>query len=261
MLTARNVTVSLGRNRILEGLDFDAHRGEITVIIGPNGSGKTTLLRAMTGELSSQGEVALNGRNVADLKPWELAAMRAVLPQNTDLAFPFTVNEVVGMGLNAGAFADRPDVVLAALSAVGLLPFRDRHVPDLSGGERQRVHLARVLAQVWEPVGPFGPRWLLLDEPTSALDIAHQLQVMQASQRYAKAGGGVIAVMHDLNLSAMYADRLVLMKQGRVLAAGPTAEVMTERNLSSAYGCQISVERSPSDGKCFVLPQLCALDE
>ncbi len=255
MLEARGIGVRLGRRQVLAGVDFTARAGEVTVIIGPNGSGKTTLLRAMTGDLPAAGEVRLNGLDTRRLKPWQLAAMRAVLPQATPLAFPFTVYEVVRLGLGAGREAGAPAIVPAALAAVGLSGYETRLYQELSGGEQSRTQLARALSQVWTPTTPEGPCWLLLDEPVASLDIGHQLEVMHLLRGYAARGGGVVAVMHDLNLTAMFADRVALMQEGRVMALDRPAAVLTDARLSAAYACPLRVNRLPPEGGVFVLPQ------
>ena len=258
-MQARDITVRLGRREILRGIDFEARAGELTAIVGPNGSGKTTFLRALTGELPVSGRVTLNGLDTAGLKPWELAAMRAVLPQSTQVAFPFTVIEIVRLGLRAGAAAEDDGLPVKALSHVGLAGFANRFYGELSGGEQQRVQLARVLTQVWEPVEDGAPRWLLLDEPVSSLDIGHQLQVMELARGYARAGGGVIAIMHDLNLTAMFADRIALFQDGRISAFGTPSEVLCDEVLSGAYGCNLRVSAAPGDGAPFLLPQAASL--
>jgi iron complex transport system ATP-binding protein len=260
MLQARGIGVRLGRTEVLSGVDFSARPGVITAIIGPNGSGKTTLLRALTGEIAHAGEVTLNGRAVSGMPPWELAALRGVLPQKTPLAFPFTVAEVVRLGLMASADGARAEIAGAALAAVGLGGHAGRLYQELSGGEQQRVQLARVLVQVWTPVGPDGPRWLFLDEPVASLDIAHQLEVMEVARAYAARGGGVVAVMHDLNLTAMYAARVTLMSAGRVAAAGAMAEVLRDDLLSCTYGCAMRMGRLPEPPATFFLPQSCAVE-
>lgn len=258
-LTGANLTIRLGAKEILRDVSFSAEAGDVTAIVGPNGSGKTMLLRALTGELPHGGSVWLNGCDTAKMKGWEVAALRAVLPQATVLAFPFTVVEVVRMGLLAGTLAEHRELPSQALKAVGLMGYENRFFQELSGGEQQRAQLARVLAQVWVPTGPEGPRWLLLDEPVASLDIAHQLQVMNLVRDYVSQGGGVIAVMHDLNLTAMTADRVVVMADGAVVAAGKIDEVMTDAILQRAYGCQFRINTTPSDEKIFVLPQCARL--
>lgn len=252
MLVAEDLTVRLGRRLILQGLGFSAAAGTLTAIAGPNGSGKTTLLRALTGDLAYRGRVRLNGREVAGTAPPALAEIRAVVAQTTRVAFRFTVLEVVRLG--ALAARGRDETARQALAAVGLAGYEARVLQDLSGGEQQRVHLARALAQVREPAGEGGPCWLFLDEPVASLDIAHQLQVMRRARDFADRGGGVVAVMHDLNLTAMFADRVVLMAAGRILAEGTPAAVMTDARLSAAYGCRLRVGATPAQGP-FVLPQ------
>lgn len=255
-LTATDIRVDLGRKPILKGVNFRAEAGHFTAIVGPNGSGKTTLMRAMTGEIASRGTIALNGRDMRAMTPETLARMRGVLPQAAVLAFPFTVAEVVRIGLEVRR--ERADaLILSALSAVGLPGFAGRLYQELSGGEQQRVQLARVLAQVWHPVGDDGPRWLFLDEPVSSLDIAHQLTVMRLAADYARRGGGVVAVMHDLNLTAIFADRITLLTAGEVLAQGSPADVLTDAILSRAYGCSLQVNTVPPQG-IWVLPHAAA---
>ncbi|GAA6178623.1 heme ABC transporter ATP-binding protein [Shimia sp. NS0008-38b] len=255
MLTANNITVSYGRSEILHAVDFQATAGQVTAIVGPNGSGKTTLMRAITGENTYGGEVVLNGRDIVSAKPWELAAIRAVLPQSTPLAFPFTVVEVVRLGLTSGITAGREHLIPRALERVGLTGFGGRFYQELSGGEQQRVQLARVLAQVWTPLENGAPRWLFLDEPVSALDIGHQLQVMQIARDYADAGGGVVAVMHDLNLTAMFADSVALIAEGRILKQDTAENVFTDGLLSRAYQCNVRVNTAPSAGT-YLLPHM-----
>ena len=256
MLDARNIRVRLGRTKILKGIDLSAASNCFTVIIGPNGSGKTTLLRALTGEVRFEGDVRLNGIDIARARPVDLAGMRGVLPQSASLSFPFTVHEVVRLGLTTGVQndIDMPARIEEALETVDLGGFGGRLYQELSGGEQQRVQLARVLAQVWEPVFDGQPRCLFLDEPISSLDIRHQLQIMQIARRYADAGGGVVAILHDLNLTAHFADHVVLMNRGRVHASGDAGEVLTPDNLETVYGCPMAVGTVPAGMAFFVLP-------
>lgn len=258
MLTAQDITVSYGHRPILHGVGFTARPGQLTAIVGPNGSGKTTLLRALTGEVGYGGDVTLNGQNIAKAKPWALAAMRGVLPQATPLAFPFTVAEVVRLGLSRGIEASHAELIPQALARVGLQGFGGRLYQELSGGEQQRTQLARVLAQVWHPVDDGQPRWLFLDEPVSSLDIGHQLQVMQIARDYADQGGGVVAVMHDLNLTAMFADSVALVCEGRILEQAAPDQVLRNDLLSRAYHCNLQVNTPPAQGT-FLLPHAATL--
>lgn len=259
-LHADSVSVRYGRHPIITDVSFTVDAGRFHTVIGPNGSGKSTLLRALTGEVAFSGDVRLNAISIATARPEQLARVRGVLPQHTALSFPLTVAEVVGLGLlaqqHAGAPAWRRAQTAAALDLVDLAGFEGRTYQDLSGGEQQRVQLARVLCQVWEPVLPGEPpRWLFLDEPVSSLDIKHQIQIMQIAADYARRGGGVLAVMHDLNLTANFADTVLVMKSGRRHAHGTVSEVFTSNVLSAAFDHPVKVNAPPANTRIpFVLP-------
>ncbi|MCV6584019.1 MAG: heme ABC transporter ATP-binding protein [Marinibacterium sp.] len=254
-MIARDIHVEIGGKPVIRGVDFNARSGEVTAIIGPNGSGKSTLLRALTGEIPARGRMSLNCTAIAATPAWELAAIRAVQAQSTTVAFPFEVDEIVRLGHAAGLAAGDPSVPARALAEVGLSGFGHRPYHGLSGGEQQRVHLARALAQVWPVPGRDTPRWLFLDEPVSSLDIGHQLMVIELLQRFARDGGGVVAVMHDLNLTAMFADRVVLLRDGRVLADAPPADTLTTSNISRAYNCPLRMGQAAGTGLPALLPQ------
>ena len=257
MITATNLTVSLSGKTIVHDVSLEARAGQLTAIVGPNGSGKTTTMKAIAGELPSTGKITINGHAIGKLEPWQLAVKRAVLPQSATIAFPFTVREIVRLGLTVGPnrHAERVDTITAeALAAVDLAGFAGRFYQELSGGEQQRVQLARVLSQIWEPVLDGEPCFLMLDEPVSALDIRHQLTIMHLARRYCEAGGGVIAVMHDLNLTAMFADHMVMMRGGRIEGAGPPAAVMTDDAMEAVFGCRMRINGVPPAGVPFVLP-------
>lgn len=263
MLEASNIHVKLGKAKVLHGVDISARPGQLTAVIGPNGSGKTTLMRALTGEVRCSGTASLNGVDIGSAQPWTLATMRGVLPQNAMLAFPFTVHEVVRLGLTsgvAGADADEGDLVARALAAVDLDGFGRRFYQELSGGEQQRVQLARVLCQVWEPLLDGRPRYLFLDEPVSSLDIKHQLQIMRIAAGYAAQGGGVLAIMHDLNLTAAFAQHIVLLSEGRVFARGSPADVLTAPNLERVYDCPMRIGMTPNGDGMLVLPDMATAD-
>ncbi|SFT77554.1 heme ABC transporter ATP-binding protein [Mesorhizobium sp. YR577] len=263
MIEARDVSVSIGAKRIISNVDFDMRPGEVAAIVGPNGSGKTTFLRALTGELPYTGSIAVNDRDLTALKAWEAAAMRAVLPQATALSFPFTVREIVKLGLlggRSGALPGEDDrLPERALSRVDLDGFAGRFYQELSGGEQQRVQLARVLCQVWAPVLDGKPRYLFLDEPVSSLDIKHQLIIMNIARDFARRGGGVVAILHDLNLTAMYADRIFVMHRGKLAAAGSPQDVLSDELISKVFECKLKVGALPSGNVPFVLPQSAGL--
>ncbi|MDI7860703.1 heme ABC transporter ATP-binding protein [Rhizobiaceae bacterium n13] len=256
MIEVSNLVIRLGGRTVVDDVTFTARPGELTAIAGPNGSGKTTTMKAVSGELRHGGSVRINGHEVSTLAPWQLSTMRGVLPQASVISFPFTVHEVVAMGLTSGT-NKRPEqaarMAAEALAAVDLAGFAGRFYQELSGGEQQRVQLARVLCQIPEPVSDGAPCWLLLDEPVSSLDISHQLTIMRLARDFCRRGGGVIAVMHDLNLTALFADQMILLKAGRLASAGSPREVMTDNQMCDVFGCRLRVNTVPSDDTPFVL--------
>ena len=258
MLEARNLSVAIERKPIVDRVDFSAGAGEVTAIVGPNGSGKSTLLKALCRDLDYTGTVFLNGRNLEDLKAYEVATMRAVLPQASVLTFPFTVHEVVRMGLTTGVSGldPRGEAMLPAeaLKRVDLDGFGGRMYQSLSGGEQQRVQLARVLCQVWQPVLDGQPRFLLLDEPVSSLDIKHQLLIMDIARDFARQGGGVVAILHDLNLAALYADTVMALRKGRSAAFGTPSDVLDRALVRDVFDCDLDAIERPSGGRLFAPP-------
>lgn len=263
MIEARAISVHIGRKAILHGVNFVARPGVVTAIVGPNGSGKTTFLKALSGELKAEGVIRLNGRDLRDLKPWQAAALRAVLPQSTTLSFPFTVREIVRLGVvggRSGALQGEEErLPERALARVDLEGFSGRYYQELSGGEQQRVQLARVLCQVWAPVLEGEPRWLLLDEPVSSLDIKHQLVIMKIARDFAARGGGVVAILHDLNLTSMFADHVTVMSRGSSVASGGPGEVFTDDLIHRVFECRLKVGALPAGDAPFILPQSAVL--
>ena len=238
MLTGSQITVIRRGRHLVSELDFRAEAGEITVILGRNGAGKSTLLRCLSGELKpDSGEVAYWGRELSAWNPEQLARKRAVVAQSSLLSFPFRLREVVELGRsphwNRGERA-----VDWAIEQMDLRSLADRDYTTLSGGEKQRTHFARALAQIFEGAEA-GEGALLLDEPTASLDLAHQHQALECARTLAKQGLGVVAVVHDLNLCARYADTVYLLEEGICLRRGRTAEVLEPALLSQAYGISI----------------------
>jgi iron complex transport system ATP-binding protein len=260
MLQARRVSYAVNGHTLVADVDVEARPGRVLVLIGPNGAGKSTLLRILGGELRpTAGSALLDTRALGAFSAAELAHRRAMVPQASVLAFPFTVLEVAMLGVSVPGFDTAPararSVAMEALDAVGLRGLTGRLYVQLSGGERQRVHIARALSQLdGTAARPGETRCFLLDEPTSSLDLAHQSLVLAAIRRQADLGVAVVAVLHDLNLAAALADELVLLERGRVMAAGPAGEVLKDDLLSAAYGCQVATNRTPGNGQPFVLP-------
>jgi iron complex transport system ATP-binding protein len=225
--------------------------GRVTAILGPNGAGKSTLLSILSGQrMPPSGRVLMAGQRVHHRAVRELALQRAVLAQDTTVAFYFTVQEVVEMGRYPHRHAPSPyeaRIVRDAMQATGVAHLAGRSVNTLSGGERARTHLARALAQVWEPRPDGTARWLLLDEPTAALDLAHQHHAMQLVRRWAlEQGVGVVAVLHDLNLALRYADDVLLLSADGCVA-GPVDEVLTPDAVARIWQVECTRVRS-ADG-------------
>lgn len=250
MYEAKNIDYAVPGRLLLDGADLVVRPGRVTALIGPNGAGKSTLLKVLSGELRpKRGQVQVDGQDIVALGPARLARRRAVLPQDVQVAFPFTVAEVVAIGLPPGEWA--PSRIAEALERVDLCGFRDRPYAALSGGEQQRVQIARVLNQL---ASCEGRGYLLLDEPTSSLDLSHQLMVVDLARQVARAGGGVAAVLHDLNLAAMIADEIVALKDGRVAARGAPAEVLTDAIVADLYAVATRISTAPAAGP-YLLPQ------
>ncbi|MDF3057054.1 MAG: hemin transporter ATP-binding protein [Rariglobus sp.] len=234
VLTATDLVVRRGDHTLLDRVSLALAPGRVTAVVGPNGAGKSTLLRLLSGELSPDGGlVRFLDRPLSAWPAAELARHRAVLPQESDLHFPFRVEEVVRLGRipHSGGGDSAADHALARtlLARVDLTAFADRFYPTLSGGEKQRVHLARALAQLQpDPAAPPpAARALLLDEPTASLDLAHQHAVLALARDLARREHvAVLAILHDLNLVLAYADDLVVLSRGRVAASGPVASTL-----------------------------------
>lgn len=248
---------------LLDGVSLSVGAGEVLVLLGANGAGKSTLLKCLAGDLRPErGQVQLNGRALHHWSALEAARRRAVLPQASPLSFPFTALEVALMGRipQGGPSAADMEIALAALGAAEAEHLAERRYTTLSGGERQRVHLGRVLAQLWEPLPGDEPRWLLLDEPTASLDLAHQHSVLALARRWASSGRsqrglGVLVVLHDLNLAAQYADRVAVLKQGRLLEQGRPQEVLRPQPIFDAFGLPVRVLPHPELDCPLIVPR------
>lgn len=258
MLETVGVGVTIGSARILRDVDVTFRAGELAAVVGPNGAGKSTLLHVLSGELRpSPGSVLLDDRPLRHWTARALARRRAVLPQASSLQFHFTVAEVVALGCmvhdRAGRARSRRKMVDAVLAELGIAHLRDRFVPTLSGGERQRVHFARCLAQLRGGAGD-DARILLLDEPTSSLDPAHQHHVMARARQMAREGCIVVAVVHDLNLAAAYADRLIVLHRGRVDFFGSATDGLSVERLARVFEIEARLLSHPAADRPLVVP-------
>ncbi len=254
---AHEVSVLYGSRTALHQASFAVEPGSLTALVGPNGAGKSTLLKALSGDVRvAEGSVRIDDTDIRSLRPRALAARRAVLPQASTVSFPLTVFEVVRLGISEQVRRDRIGPTIAeALERVDLAGFGGRSYHRLSGGERQRVHLARVLSQVPDPKPGEPAPYLFLDEPTTGLDIKHQAMILELAREFARAGGGVLAVLHDLNLAAAYADRVAVVRDGLITAVGPPESVIDDAMVLETYDIAIAVSRTPAPGVPFVLPQ------
>ncbi|MEJ0025676.1 MAG: heme ABC transporter ATP-binding protein [Rhizomicrobium sp.] len=245
-LRGENIVVTAGARRILDDVSIVVPAGFVVAVIGPNGAGKSTLLKVLSGDIVPQaGCVTLNGRPLASWSGDALARQRAVLPQSPELAFSFRAWDVVELGRfphrgRASSDADRA-AVRGAMAATETSALAGRDCRTLSGGELHRTHYARTLAQVWDAAPDAGARYLLLDEPTSSLDLFHQHAILAKARDVAQAGAGILAILHDLNLAAAYADRLVVLANGRVDAEGRPQDVLTAERVARVWrvGCSI----------------------
>lgn len=252
LIRARGASIDLGGDPILRDVGIEACAGEVVALVGPNGSGKTTLLHILSGDLDPiAGTIEVDGAPLSTWTHAELAMRRAVLPQQVAVTFPFLVEDVVRMGRApwAGTPVEEDDdvEVAEALRRTDVAHLADRRFPSLSGGERARAALARVLAQRAQLV--------LLDEPTAALDVHHQELVLRTARELATAGCGVIIVLHDLGLAGAYADRIIILESGRIVAEGTPAEVLRPELLTRVYHHEIEVIARPGTGELLVLPR------
>jgi iron complex transport system ATP-binding protein len=251
-IEASEVSVALGAAVVVRGLSLSVDAGEWVALIGPNGAGKTTVLRTLAGLIPFGGSIVLAGRSVASSTRREIARRVALVSQTPEMPRQLTVAEYVLLGrtpyiglLGGESDADRL-CAERALARLSLRSFAGRPLRSLSGGERQRVALARALAQE--------PSVLLLDEPTSALDLGRQQQALELVDSVRREEGvTVVSAMHDLSLAGQYADRLLLLDRGEVVACGPPREVLCERTIASRYGASVRVVHDR--GEVFVLPR------
>lgn len=260
MLAGMQISVQRGPRRILDAVSLQIGAGEMAAVIGPNGAGKSTLLHALSGALvPDSGAVEIAGRAIGAWPARDLARRRAVLSQNATLGFSLTALQVVLLGRSPhmGRHPARADLraAAAAMSETGVLHLAERAYPTLSGGEKQRVQLARVLAQIADAEGETEShgRCLMLDEPTNNLDLAHQHLVLAAARRLADSGIAVLAILHDPNHAAAYADRIHVLQHGRMIAAGTPRAVLTPQLMASVFGVTARVLNQPGGDRPYVL--------
>ena len=254
MLTATSLVFRAGKRVLIDRISASFEPGRLHLIIGPNGAGKSTFVRLLARLLRpAEGQVQYDGRDVAHRNERELARCRAMLSQAVEVAFSLPVRELVLMG-RYPHFTARPgasdlhvcEEVMRFFDVTGMA---DRGYGTLSGGEKQRVQFARVLAQIWRPLDG-ATRLLFLDEPLTFLDIRHQIDFMAKVRTFASQKDVVVVgVVHDLNLAAQFADRLLLLHEGRILADGATRDVLTEGHLRTAFAVTPVLLTNPATGR------------
>jgi iron complex transport system ATP-binding protein len=243
-LVASSVSLKRGRSVLVDHVSLSFQAGEFVALMGPNGAGKSTLLSLLSREIyPSSGHIYFGNRDLREWSAQELALRRAVLPQSSELAFSFTVSQVVSMGraphVRGTETLQDLKIVEHCLERAGIEHLAHRDYLTLSGGERHRAQFARVLAQVCPQPDWRDSRFLLLDEPTSSLDLRHQHQVLAEARSVCSQHIGVIAVLHDFSLASRYADKVVIMDQGRVVAMGPVEETLSSPIVEKVFGVQI----------------------
>jgi iron complex transport system ATP-binding protein len=254
-LSASNISLHLSGFDLLRNISLEVEAGQVTAIVGPNGAGKSSLLKVLTGEMPpSQGDVSLNRRPLEQWPLLDRAQVLAVLPQHTLLNFPFTADEVVGLGRipHKTGLAKDSQIIAEALELVDASYLQKRFYTQMSGGEKQRVQLARVLAQIWQP-SHLGRQFLVLDEPTSAFDLSHQKLTLDIVRQLAERGVGVLMVVHDLNLAARCADNLVVFDGGVIAAQGKPKDILSEQLIDKVFGVKSIISQHPVTKRPLVI--------
>jgi iron complex transport system ATP-binding protein len=239
---------SYGERRVLDDVSLSVEKGEMIGILGPNGSGKTTLLKILSAVLTGRGAVELNGKDIRSFGKRDLSRLFAVVPQESQVNFPFTVAEIVLMGRASHhhpiGLEGESDLEAArkSMEATETLSLTDRYLHELSGGEKQRVMIARALAQEAEI--------LLLDEPAAFLDLKHQVRAFELMRRLNRERGlTIVAALHDLNLAALFFPRLVMLCEGKIFRDGSAGNVLNEENIREVYGIAVRVEMDAAQKK------------
>lgn len=243
--SARSLSLRIGNRQIINDVSLELRGGEMIALIGPNGAGKSTLLRLLTGFLTpDDGERLIEGRPLESWSAQALSRRRAVMLQRTQLHADWPIETVIAMGRSPWGSTPNMEMIRQVMNETGCDHLAGRRYPSLSGGEQQRVQLARSLAQLWRDGAPEG--WLFLDEPTSALDLYYQQHLLRLLRRLTRSGKlHVCVVLHDLNLAALWADHILLLHQGNVVAQGTPREVIQQPIISRWYGAEVSMGEHP----------------
>lgn len=253
-LQIKDLEFGYGKGLVIKGIDFNVEKGKFISIIGPNGSGKSTLLKTLNNIYNpSKGNIVLEDKDIKTYKKRDLAKKIALVPQDTNIDYDFTVEDIVMMGRHP--YKNRFEkensndykIVEESLKMTNTLKLRKRPITEISGGERQRVIIAKALAQ--------NPSTILLDEPTSNLDINHQIDILSLLRFLNnKKNTTVILVIHDINLAARYSDEIILLHDGKILGKGKPEEVITRDNIEMAYGMKVAIEKNKYTNTIYLTP-------
>ncbi|MEM7268740.1 MAG: ATP-binding cassette domain-containing protein [Pseudomonadota bacterium] len=257
MLEVKDLTVAYGDHIALDGVSLKVAQSEIVALCGPNGAGKSSLIGALAGDIKpATGKAMIGGEDPRAIAPARLARLRAVMEQTPSVSAPFTVVAMVGLAIPRELPPDAAKLAVAeALSDVALSDRAETRVHDLSGGQQRRAHLARAIAQLQAGRSLGGGLALILDEPTAGLDVSHQIAALEAAQAAAGRGAAVIVALHDLSLAAAYADRIALLKQGRLIIDAEPESALEETALSDIFDADMTVFPAPNGALC-VMPAL-----
>ena len=256
MLIANNISYTIGNKEILHDVSFSLKPGEFKAVVGPNGAGKSSLLKIVIGENKYyEGKVSYHDKPLKAFGIKEISKVRAVLPQESQVNFPFTVSEIVEMGRSTimEKKSQLDKVVEEVMQSTGIASLRERNYHTLSGGEKQKVQLTRVMAQIWDCSNL--PKFIFLDEPTASLDMAQQHQILGLAKQLCAKNVGIFAVIHDLNLAAQYADNLMFMKKGEVICQGSVKEVMNKQNIEKTFDHEVTMTFDEVNEIPYILPK------
>ena len=249
-ISAESISLSLGNKKILKDISIKVASGEILSIIGPNGAGKTSLLNVLSGNLNSyEGSVSYNNIPLKNISIQERAYTRAVMSQFQSIAFDYSVRDILEMGwLDYNYDKIKKDLIYFQQEIIEECDIKNlinQKFNTLSGGEQRRVHFARALIQLWQPLNSDDQKYLLLDEPFSNLDLVHKVKMMNSIKKRASLGTGILMILHDLNLAYSFSDKIVILKNGKLVEKGKTKNMLSAKLLARAYETFISIDDNP----------------